>query len=146
MQIHAGCHMLSSMPVGKEELRHRRPTLSTGQTNKGLPQEGRGSIPNWMSLTWEVRVVHSSYSAALKLHLVFCQRACLVREDVLNLSQVFGDVEGPALHPFVWLLVIQLQILGDEVDLAQLHQLHRHIQWQRDHALQPSSPHVTFNH
>ena len=71
-----------------------------------------------------MRVVHSPYGAAFKLHLVFSQRASLVREDVLNLSQVFRDVEGSALHPFVRLLVVQLQILGDEVDLTQLHQLH----------------------
>ena len=58
------------------------------------------------------------YSATLEHHFVFCQSAGLVGEEVLNLPQVLGDVERPALYARVQLLAVQRQVLLDEVDLA----------------------------
>ncbi len=68
-------------------------------------------------------VFYPCHSAAAKHHLVLSQRACLVREDVLHLAEVLGDVKSSALQVRVCLLVIQLRVLMDEVHLADLDDL-----------------------
>lgn len=77
---------------------------------------------------------HDGTSA--KHHLVFSEGACLVREDVLNLSQVLRDVECFTLHATVCPLIIQVNVISDEEDLADLHQLDGHIQGDRNQHLQ----------
>lgn len=71
-------------------------------------------------------VLHPCHSAAAKHHLVLCQRACLVREDVLHLAEILSDIKSSALQVRVCLLVIQIQVLMDEVHLADLDNLNRH--------------------
>lgn len=71
-------------------------------------------------------VLHPCHSAAAKHHLVLRQRARLVGEDVLHLAEVLGDVESSALQVGVGLLVVQLDVLMDEVHLADLDDLNRH--------------------
>lgn len=61
--------------------------------------------------------------ASAKHHLVLCQSPGLVREDVLDLPQVLRDVQGLALDAAVGLLVVQIHVIRDEEDLADLHQL-----------------------
>lgn len=73
-----------------------------------------------------VGVLHACHCAAAKNHLVLCQRACLVREDVLHLPEIFCDIKSSALQVRVRLLVVQLHVLMDEVHLADLHNLDRH--------------------
>lgn len=70
--------------------------------------------------------LHSCHSAAAKHHLVLCQRACLVREDVLHLAEILCDIQSSALQVRVCLLVVQLHVLVDEVHLADLDDLNRH--------------------
>lgn len=91
------------------------------------------TVPTWPSKMW---IVDPTNSATLELHFVLRESARLVREDILNLTQVFRDVQGPALHRLVRLLVVQLNVLHDEVHLAKLHQLHGHVQRQRYHRLE----------
>lgn len=73
-------------------------------------------------------VLHPRHGAAAKHHLVLRQRARLVGEDVLHLAEVLGDVESSALQVGVGLLVVQLDVLMDEVHLADLDDLNRHKQ------------------
>lgn len=63
-------------------------------------------------------VLHPGHSAASEHHLVFRQRASLVREDVLHLAQILSDIKCSALQVRVCLLVVQIQVLMDEVHLA----------------------------
>lgn len=73
-------------------------------------------------------VLHPGHGAAAKHHLVLRQCARLVGEDVLHLAEVLGDVESSALQMGVGLLVVQLDVLMDEVHLADLDDLNRHKQ------------------
>lgn len=70
-----------------------------------------------------VRVLDARHRAAPEHHLVLCQRARLVREYVLHLAQILGDVEGAALQVRIRLLVVKLHILVNDVYLANLHDL-----------------------
>lgn len=71
-------------------------------------------------------VLHPCHSAATKHHLVLCQRACLVREDVLHLAEILSDIKSSALQVRVCLLIVQIHVLMDEVHLADLDDLNRH--------------------
>lgn len=71
-------------------------------------------------------VLHPCHSATAKHHLVLCQRACLVREDVLHLAKILCDIKSSALQVRVCLLIIQIHVLMDEVHLADLDNLNRH--------------------
>lgn len=82
-----------------------------------------------------MRVIHTTDTATLKLHFVLRQSASLVCENILDLTQIFCDVQSPALHGLVRLLVIELDVLGDEVDLSEFDQLHGHIQREGYHRL-----------
>lgn len=82
-----------------------------------------------------MRIFHPIYTAAAEHHLVLCQSSRLIREQILDLTQVLSDVEGPALDPGVQLLVIQGQVVVDEVDLAQLHNLNGHVERNGDQHL-----------
>ncbi|TNN72563.1 hypothetical protein EYF80_017170 [Liparis tanakae] len=57
------------------------------------------------------------------------------REEVLDLSEVLRDVQGPTLNPGIQLLVVQRQVIVDEVDLTQLHDLNGHVQRDGDQHL-----------
>lgn len=65
-----------------------------------------------------VRVLYARHGAPAEHHLVLGQRARFVREHVLDLPQVFRDVQRAALQAGVGLLVVQLRVLVDEVHLA----------------------------
>lgn len=82
-----------------------------------------------------MRVFHPEDTAAAEHHLVLCQSSRLIGEQVLDLTQVLSDVEGPALDPGVQLLVVQGQVVVDEVDLAQFHDLNGHVQRNGDQHL-----------
>lgn len=71
-------------------------------------------------------VLHPCHSAAAKHHLVLRQRARLVREDVLHLAEILGDIQSSALQVRVRLLVVQIHVLMDEVHLADLDNFNRH--------------------
>lgn len=58
--------------------------------------------------------------ASPKHHLVLSKGASLVWEDVFNLTQVLCDIQGLALHAAVGLLIIQIYVISDEEDLANL--------------------------
>lgn len=66
--------------------------------------------------------------ASAEHHLVLCEGASLVREHVFNLPQVLGDVEGLTLHTAVCLLVVQINVISDEEDLTNLHQLDGYVE------------------
>lgn len=88
---------------------------------------GRDSAFTRSILTVSImRVLHPRHGAATEHHLVVRQRARLVRKDVLHLAQILSDIQSPALQVRVRLLVIQIHVLMDEVDLADLHDLNRH--------------------
>lgn len=74
-------------------------------------------------------------AAAAEHHLVLRQSSCLIREQVLDLPQVLGDVQGPALNPGVPPLVVQVQIVLDEVDLTQFDNLNGYVQGDWDQHL-----------
>lgn len=71
-------------------------------------------------------VLHPCYGAAAKDHFVLCQRACLIREDVLHLAKILCDIKSSALQVRVRLLVVQLHVLMDEVHLTDLDYFNRH--------------------
>ncbi len=55
-----------------------------------------------------VRVLRSCNSAAEEQHAVLCEGPGLVREQVLDLSKIFCDVQRSALHSCVQYWVIQI--------------------------------------
>lgn len=75
-----------------------------------------------------MRIFYPIDTAAAKNHLVLCQSSCLIREQVLDLTQVLCDVEGPTLDPGVQLLVVQCQVIVDEKDLTQFHYFNGHVE------------------
>lgn len=75
-----------------------------------------------------MRIFNSIDTAAAKHHLVLCQSSRLIREQILDLTQVLGDVEGPALDPAVQLLIVQGEVIVNEIDLAQFHNLNGHVE------------------
>lgn len=60
-----------------------------------------------VSTIFLMRIFNSKDTAAAKHHLIFCQRSCFIREQVLNLTEVLGNVESTALDPRVQLFVVQ---------------------------------------
>lgn len=54
-----------------------------------------------------MRIFNPIDTAATEHHLVLCQSSCLVREQVLDPTQVLCDVESPALDAGIQLLVVQ---------------------------------------
>lgn len=70
-----------------------------------------------------VRVLDASHGAATEHHLILCERSGLIREDVLHLAEVLGDVQSSTLQVRVRLLVVQIHVLVDEVNLTDLHDL-----------------------
>lgn len=80
-------------------------------------------------------VVNAADGTSPEVHFVFCQRARFVGEDVLNLSQVLGDVHGFHLHGPITLRIIQLDVASDEEYLTHLDQFNGHIQRQWNHCL-----------
>lgn len=82
-----------------------------------------------------VRVLRAHDGAPAEHHLVLGESAGLVGEDVLDLPQVLGDVERLALDVRVRLLVVEVRIVGDEEDLADLHQLDGQVERDGDHDL-----------
>lgn len=82
-----------------------------------------------------VRVLNPINTAAAEHHLVLRQSSRLISEEVLDLAQVLRDVQGPTLNPGIQLLVVQRQVIVDEVDLTQLHNLNGHVQRDGDQHL-----------
>lgn len=82
-----------------------------------------------------VRVLRAHDGAPAEHHLVLGESARLVGEDVLDLPQVLGDVQRLALDVRVRLLVVEVRIVGDEEDLADLHQLDGQVERDGDHDL-----------
>lgn len=68
-------------------------------------------------------VLSAHDGASAEHHLVLRQSASFVREDVLDLPQVLRDVEGLTLDAAVALFVVQVHVISDEEDLADLHHL-----------------------
>lgn len=58
---------------------------------------------------------------------------------MLDLTEILGDVESPALDPGVQLLVVQVQVVVDEVDLAQFHNLDGHVERNGDQHLEDTN-------
>lgn len=81
-------------------------------------------------------VLSAHDGASAKHHLVLGEGASLVREDVFDLSQVLGDVQGLTLHAAVCLLIVQIGVISDEEDLTDLHQLNGHIEGDGNQDLQ----------
>lgn len=75
-----------------------------------------------------VREFSSHYSTAPEHHFILSQCPRLVREDILDLSQVLCDIKSTALDPRVLLLIIQVQVLSDEEHLANLYQLNGQVE------------------
>lgn len=70
-----------------------------------------------------MRVLRAHDGAPAEHHLVLGESAGLVGEDVLDLPEVLGDVQRLALDASVRLLVVEVDVVGDEEDLTDLHQL-----------------------
>ncbi len=94
------------------------------------------NVSVWRFTILFVRVLGAHDGASAKHHLVLSEGASLVWEDVFNLSQVLGDVQGLALHAAVRLLIVQIDVIGDEEDLTNLHQLNGHVEGDGDQDLQ----------
>ena len=77
-------------------------------------------------------------------HHVLSQRARLVTEQLLRSPQLLTDVEGAALGTPPWPGVVQVDVLLQQVDVAQLHQLHADVERQRDHHLQITGDTLTY--
>ena len=94
-----------------------------------------------VALVWQLRtvlmmrVLGSSDGAASEQHAVLGQSSGLVRKDVLDLAQVLRDVQGPALNARVQSLVVEVQVVLDEIDLAQFDDLDGHIEGDGDQHL-----------
>lgn len=68
--------------------------------------------------TWSVGVVRPPDGTCLELHLVLCQRASFVGENVLDLTQILCDVEGPAFYSLVHWFVVELDVIVYKVHLT----------------------------
>lgn len=68
-------------------------------------------------------VLSAHDGAPAEHHLVLRQSASFVREDVLDLPQVLRDVEGLTLDAAVALFIVQVHVISDEENLADLHHL-----------------------
>ena len=79
-----------------------------------------------------MRVVLSTHSTTPKHHLIFSESASLVGEDVLDLAQVFIDVQSPAHQGPVIGSMVHAEVPANEVDLDQFDYLHCHIQGHGD--------------
>ena len=81
-----------------------------------------------------VRIVHATDGAATEYHVVLCQRPCLVRKDILNLPQVFANVESTALEWSVRWGVVHVTVPVYEVDLNELDYLYGNVErdWDDD--------------
>ena len=75
-----------------------------------------------------VGIVPAAHRAAAEHHLILSQSPCLVREDVLDLAQVFSDVEGSTLERPVSSFVVHVQVPVEEVDLYYLDYLNCYVQ------------------
>lgn len=67
--------------------------------------------------------------------MVLRQCASLVRKDVLNLAQVFADVERPALEWCVRRSIVHVTVPVDEVDLDELDYLNGNVERDWDNHL-----------
>lgn len=83
------------------------------------------SISFTVFFVWKLRA-HDGASA--EHHLVLGERACLVWEDVIDLSKVLCDVQSSTLHAAVRLLIIQVDVINDEEDLTNFHQFNRQVE------------------
>lgn len=95
-----------------------------------------GGVPGSLRTIFLVRILVAHDGATPEHHLVLGQRPRLVREDVLDLTQVLRDVEGPTLNGQIGLFIIQVKVVVQEEDLPELHQLNRHVQGDGDQHLQ----------
>lgn len=77
----------------------------------------------WSITVLFVWVLCAHDGASAEHHLVLRQSASLVWEDVFDLPQVLRDVQGLALDAAVGLFIVQIHVISDEEDLADLHQL-----------------------
>lgn len=82
-----------------------------------------------------MRIFNPIDAATAEHHLVLGQSSSLIGEQVLDLPQILRDVEGPALDSGVQLLVVQGEVILDEVDLPQFHNLNGHVQRDGDEHL-----------
>lgn len=92
-----------------------------------------------------VTILSAHDGAAPEHHLVLGQRPRLVGEDVLDLAQVLGDVQGSALNGQIGLLVVEVKVIVQEEYLPQLHQLNGHVQRDRDQHLGGDDAHCVSN-
>ena len=78
--------------------------------------------------------VLSLQSTSLEDHLVLCQGPRLVAEHELDLAELLGDVEGPALGALVVDGVVHQLVVVDQINLDQLCYLYCNIQrqWNND--------------
>lgn len=95
----------------------------------------RGGCPGSPRTIFLVRILAAHDGAAPEHHPVLRQRARLVGEDVLDLAQVLRDVEGTTLDGRVGLFVVQVEVVVQEEDLPELHQLDGHVQGDWDQHL-----------
>ena len=80
-------------------------------------------------------VVPAPNRAAAEHHLILGQSPSLIREDILDLAQVFSDVESTALKGPVTSLVVHVQVPVEEVDLYELDYLNGDIERDRNYHL-----------
>lgn len=85
-------------------------------------------IAVWRITILLVWVLGAHDGASAKHHLVLSEGASLVWEDVFDLSQVLCDVQGLTLDATVCLLIVQINVIRDEEDLTNLHQLNGHVE------------------
>ena len=79
--------------------------------------------------------VLSLESTSLEDHLVLCQCPGLVAEHELDLAELLGDVEGPALGALVVDGVVHQLVVVDQINLDQLCYLYCNIQRQWNYDL-----------
>lgn len=92
-------------------------------------------------------VIGTVNHAATKDHLVFGQRARLIRKYVLYLTQFLCNVHGTAFRLLVGVRVVQIDVVMYVEHLQYLAQLNSHVQGKRYHHLQyddvrPKSQHA----
>lgn len=80
-------------------------------------------------------IVDTVHRATPKEHLVFRQRARLVGENMLHLSELFGDIHGTTFAALICLHVEHFDVIMDMIHLQDLAQLDGDVQRQGNHYL-----------
>lgn len=73
-------------------------------------------------------VVKSCNTTPSKNHLIFSEGSCLIREEILDLPKILGDVQSSALNGRIHFLIVEVYITLNKIDLSQFHDFNGHVE------------------